>query len=141
MGGLGHDLELAVAGEAEEDAAAMPAGAKAIGGEPGGSIPCRVAAVVWKDAQRRFESYSTLVWILAIIALAAIVAAIALFFIVDDTTSAGVVSLVGGLLASALTKFIKDERDSARTDRDVAQKLVNSECNTSPEAVLEAIGA
>jgi Tfp pilus assembly protein PilN len=65
----------------------------------GVTIPCRVASVVWDDAQRRFQRSSTLMYVLALLALAAILLAVVFFFVTDDQTGAGLVSLVSGLPA------------------------------------------
>jgi hypothetical protein len=120
---LGTDLQVAVRGSALE------------GGEA--TMPCRVASVVWHDAQRRFQRYSTLVFVLALLALAAILAAIVLFFAVDDAASQAVITLVSGLIAGGLATFIKDERDNARDDRNAAVEIINDQCaGQEPEQVL-----
>jgi hypothetical protein len=104
------------------------------------TVPCKVASVVWDDAQKRFARYSTLVYVLALLAMAGIVAAIVFFFAVDDKASAGVVSLISGLVTGTLAGFIKGERDTARTDRDKAGEIVSRECKQqSPEAVVRSL--
>jgi hypothetical protein len=113
---LGQDLKMALS---------EPPGGLEAGGP---TVACRVAAVVWEDTQRRFQRYSSLVFVLALIALAGIVAAIVLFFVVDDATSGAVASLVAGLLSGALAKFIRDERDTARKDRDAAREILRKDC-------------
>jgi O-antigen/teichoic acid export membrane protein len=118
--------------------AAGPLEAQAVGP----TVPCKVASVVWRDAQRRFERISTLVYILLLLALAAIIAAIVLFFAVDDTASAAVVSLVTSLISGGLATFIKDERDKAKDARDAAVNIINEQCGgQSADQVLAAMGA
>jgi hypothetical protein len=106
----------------------------------GASMACRVASVVWQDAQSRFQRYSTLVFALALLALAAIVLAIVFFFVADDATGAGLVSLVGGLISGGLAGFIKKERDTARDDRNAAIAIVQADCaGQSAEDVLQTM--
>ena len=110
------------------------------GGDGGLSVPCKVASVVWDDSQRRYQSYQTLVYVLALIALAGIGAAIVFFFVVDDKASAGIVSLIGGLLSGGLARFIKTERDTARDDRNAANEIVREECaGQTAEAVVSSL--
>jgi VIT1/CCC1 family predicted Fe2+/Mn2+ transporter len=107
----------------------------------GTTIPCKVASVVWDDAQRRFQRYSTLVYVLALLALAAILLAVVFFFVSDDGTGAGLVSLVSGLISGGLGAFIKRERDAAAKDRDAAHKIVNEQCaGQTAEAVIATLG-
>jgi ABC-type xylose transport system permease subunit len=112
--GLGTNLQVALQGSALE------------GGGP--TIPCKVASVVWQDAQRRFQRYSTLVYVLAVLAVIAILGAVAFFLLADDATGEGLVTLVSGLIAGGLATFIKDERDKAREDRDAAVTIVKDQC-------------
>ena len=124
---LGRNLQAALSEPAYE-----------AGGGP--SMACRVASVVWQDAQRRFQRYSTLVFVLALLALAAIVLAVVFFFVADDATGAGLVSLVSGLISGGLAGFIKKERDTAREDRDAAIAIVRSDCEgQSAEGVLQGM--
>ncbi len=105
------------------------------------SIPCKVAAVVMDDAQPRFERYSTLVWILALLSLGAIIAAALAYLIGDDSAPEAITGAVAGLIGGALATFIKGERDQARTDRDAAHKILNEQCEgQSKEQVLQSMG-
>jgi hypothetical protein len=115
-------------------------GLESVGG--GSTVPCKVASVVWEDAQRRFQRYSTLVYILALLALTGIVAGVVLFLAVDDETSAALVSLVSGLLSGGLGAFIKGERDNAKEARDAAQGIVDRQCaGQTAEAVVAGLGS
>jgi len=110
--------------------------------EAGGpTVPCRVASVVWQDAQRRFQRYSTLVYLLALLAIAAIVLAVVFFFFTDDTKGEGLITLVSGLITGGLAGFIKTERDTARKDRDAAVSIVNAQCvGQTAEQVVTSMG-
>ena len=122
------------------EVALQDSGLEAAGGDL--SVPCKVASVVWDDAQRRFQRYSTLVYLLALLALLGIIAAVVFFFAVDDKTSAAVVSLVSGLISGTLAGFIKGERDQARTDRDKAHTIVGTSCGgKKAEEVVSSLGA
>jgi hypothetical protein len=105
------------------------------------TVPCRVAAVVWKDAQRRFERISTLIYVLLVLALMTMVAAVVFFFVGEAAVGAGAVSVVTGLVSGGLAAFIKDERDKAREARDGAMKIINDSCaGQEPDEVLTFIG-
>ena len=93
------------------------------------------------DAQERFQRYSGLVWILALLSLGAIVAAVLAYLIGDDSTPEAITSAVAGLIGGALATFIKGERDQARKDRDAAQGVLNDQCEGQTAAeILQAIG-
>jgi hypothetical protein len=105
------------------------------------SIPCRVAVVVFEDAQRRFQRFSFLVLLLAGLFVAAAVATLVLFLVVDDATGEGFLSLVIAILTGPGAAFVKSERDKARDDRNSAQGVINSQCGEhSPAGVLQAMG-
>jgi hypothetical protein len=105
------------------------------------TVPCKVAALVFEDAQRRFKVYSNLRLALVLLGLAGIVAGIVLFIAVDDAAAAAVVTFIEGLVAGALAKPVSDERDQARTDRDAAVKIITEQCNgQSSESIVGAMG-
>jgi hypothetical protein len=110
--------------------------------EAGGpTIPCRVASVVWQDAQRRFQRYSTLVYALALLAIVAIVLAVVFFFFTNNTKGEGLVTLVTGLITGGLAGFIKTERDTARKDRDAAVEIINAQCaGQTADQVVASLG-
>jgi hypothetical protein len=104
------------------------------------TVPCKVASIVWEDAQRRFKRYSGLINLLLLLALAGIAAAIVFFFVADAKTSAGIVSLISGLVSGGLTAPIYAERDVARKDRDEAQKIVGNQCKgQTAQAVVDSL--
>jgi hypothetical protein len=105
------------------------------------TVRCRVASVVWKDAQERFERISTLIYILLVLALLAILAAVALFVFGDDAVGTALVTLVSGLISGGLAGFIKEERDKAEVARDAAIAIINDSCgDQEPDQVLASIG-
>lgn len=116
------------------------AGLESAGGTKALTVPCKVAAVVFDDAQRRFRLYSNLRLVLVLLGLAGIAAAIAVFIAVDDAAAAAVVTFIDGLVTGGLAKPVTDERNQAKTDRDAAQKILNDQCsNQSAESIIQAM--
>lgn len=129
---LAEELQVAVQGAQPEAAAA---------GGTGPSIPCRVAVVVFEDAQRRFQRYSGLVLLLAVLFVAAVIGTAVLTFAVDDATGEALLSLAITVLTGPGTAFVKSERDKARDDRNAAGDVIAAQCGeASPGEVLEQMG-
>jgi hypothetical protein len=79
--------------------------------------------------------------VLVVLGVAGIVAAIVVYFAVDDATAAAVVTFIDGLVTGALAKPVSDERNQARTDRDAAQDILNEQCARQPaETIIKAMG-
>lgn len=105
------------------------------------TVPCKVASVVFIDAQRRFELYSNLRLVLVLLGLLGIAAAIIIYVAIDDATAAAVVTLIEGLIAGGLAKPVSDERDLAKKDRDAARDIIRTDCEgQTAESIVQAMG-
>jgi hypothetical protein len=101
---------------------------------------CEVAKVDFADARHEFDRYKNLVFVMACVFAAFLVAGIVLVALGSDTRGAGIVSFVGTVASGIAMRWILARRNQASKDKDAAKTLVRNYCE-APDAVIENLEA
>lgn len=105
-------------------------------------IPCKIALAVFDYAQREYERWARMVRIFGWLTVITLLAAVALFILVDEQRATAIVTFVIGLLEGGGVAFLRTERQTAAAERDKAQAKVDIQCkDVETEGILEQLTA